>query len=281
MQSHNASKLAGLNSRSVGLNGKTRTDIFRRNAGIVSAVHPVQLEIEIENNSSYGARPWLRSRRAAAVDPGKCGRPVRHVLPGLKPLKALQRLEFLAVQGLLSSVLRPGLCLDFPSWTEGAGPCAHEHARISRVGRTVVALPLLAFVSARWVSPSPTNARPTSEIRALGYISGGKFSPLFEKAKHSAAIVRRVQRFARPLQHECTLANGLASPALRRADLPGHPLRREDGGVPAPGPQGPRASMKRTGGAANSPDELTRIPKIFCGPRVRPVFSERKDHAHK
>jgi hypothetical protein len=269
MQSHNASKLAGLNSRSVGLNGKTRTDIFRRNAGIVSAVHPVQLEIEIENNSSYGARPWLRSRRAAAVDPGKCGRPVRHVLPGLKPLKALQKLDFLAVQGLLSPILRPGLCLDFPSWTEVARPRAHEHARISRVGRTVVALPLLAFVSARWVSPSPTNARPTSEIRAFGYISGCNSLAAIDNTKHSAAIPRRVQRFARPLQHECTLANGLASPALRRADLPGHPLRRETPGGTAGRGQGLRASMKAAGTRERSLIGITRNPKIFCNPHVR------------
>lgn len=157
---------------------------------------------------------------------------------------------------------KPDLCrVVLQSWIKGVIPSARDFRNAPRGSGWP-----LGAASERDRPP----ARSDAQIPAPGYISGCNSLAAIDNTKHSAAIARRVQRFARPLHDECGLRNGLASPALRRADLPGHPLRRDEGGVPAPGTKGSLASMKGTGSAANSPFEITRIPKIFCNPHMRP-----------
>ncbi|HVU21966.1 MAG TPA: hypothetical protein VHE09_14640 [Rhizomicrobium sp.] len=151
------------------------------------------------------------------------------------------------------------------AWTEGVSPPARDFRNAPRGSGWP-----LGAASERDRPPARSDALIPEHIRRDYVFAPENPSNLpmqRRKARSPWPIMQQIMR----RRDECTLATGLASPALRRVELPGHPLRREDGGVPAPGPQGPRASMKRTGGAANSPDELTRIPKIFCSPHMRPL----------
>jgi hypothetical protein len=161
---------------------------------------------------------------------------------------------------------KPDLCgVVLQAWTEGVSPPARDFRNAPRGSGWP-----LGAASERDRPPARSDALIPEHIRRDYVFAPENPSNLpmqRRKARSPWPIMQRIVR----RRDECTLANGLASPALRRADLPVQALQRETPGGAAGRGQGLRASMKAAGTHERSLIEITRNPKIFCNPHMRPL----------
>jgi len=149
------------------------------------------------------------------------------------------------------------------AWTEGVSPPARDFRNAPRgLGHPLGA-------ASEWDPPTHSDAFIPEHIRRDYVFAPANPSNLpmqRRKARSPWPIMQRIMR----RRDECGPRNGLASSALRRTDLPGHPLRRETRGCAGGVGADWQTFAVRAGTHERRPFEITRIPKIFCNPHMRP-----------